>query len=98
MSKRVRVIARFAAESGKGDALRDLLQTLVEPTRKETGCLMYMLWRNTQDPNRFSFVEEWSDQAALDAHLQTAHIAHVVEHMPPLLAAPFELETYELVA
>lgn len=98
MAHQVRIIAHFTAQPGKAQELSDLLQTLIEPTRKEPGCLMYVLWRNSQEAHSFCFVEEWADRASFEAHLRTAHIAHVLQHGPQLLAAPFELETYELVA
>lgn len=98
MAEHIRIIAHVTAQQGKADALSELLQTLIEPTRKEPGCLMYVLWRHAEQAHRFCFVEEWADKAAFEAHLKTPHIAHVLEHGPQLLAAPFDLETYELVA
>jgi len=37
------VVAHVHAQAGKEDALREALLTLVEPTRREQGCVQYDL-------------------------------------------------------
>jgi len=54
----VRVVARNVACFGKEDELRTLLRGLIEPTRREPGCVTYELLQNTTDPTDFTFVEE----------------------------------------
>ena len=41
---------------------------LVEPTRKESGCLCYNLHQSKSDKSQFMFYEQWASQEALDAH------------------------------
>jgi len=56
----LRVIARIKARPNKGGELLSVLSSLVEPTRKEPGCLNYVLLpQNNEDPTDFTFVEEW---------------------------------------
>ena len=50
------------ARPGKEDELRALLRGLIEPTRREPGCVTYELLQNTADPTDFTFVEEWSSE------------------------------------
>ena len=54
----VRVVARVVVRRGKEDELRTLLRGLIEPTRREPGCVTYELLQNTTDPTDFTFVEE----------------------------------------
>lgn len=49
------------------------LQELVSDTHAEDGCVRYALHRDTTQPNRFIFVEQWASQAALDAHAERPH-------------------------
>ena len=93
----LRVVARMKARAGKGSELRDLLQGLVEPTRKEPGCITYELLENNDDPGEFTFVEEWTDGKALDAHFATEHIKHALERLPELLAGDLDLRKYTCV-
>ncbi len=93
----LRVVARMKARSGKVDELRSLLMGLLEPTRKEAGCMSYELLQNNSDPTDFTFVEEWESDAALDAHLASAHVTSALSKVPDLVAEGPEIGRYTLV-
>ena len=52
----LRVIARIKAKSDAVSEVRELLCGLMEPTRKESGCISYELLQNRDDPTDFTFV------------------------------------------
>jgi quinol monooxygenase YgiN len=93
----VRVIARLRAKPGKENELRALSVGLLAPTRQEAGCIRYELFVDEANPGDLTFVEEWRDGAALDAHLATAHVQHAMSRVPELLAAELELRRLKLV-
>ena len=66
--------AMVKARPGQEDAVKEALLSLVEPTRKEPGCLLYNLHRSKADPTQFMFYEQWAGQEALDAHGKTPHM------------------------
>jgi (4S)-4-hydroxy-5-phosphonooxypentane-2,3-dione isomerase len=43
--------------------------------RDEPGCLRFDVVQDTTDPNHFFFYEIYRDEAALQAHIQTPHLA-----------------------
>lgn len=47
----------------------------METTRKEEGCVSYVLLDNPYDPGGCMFVEEWTDLASLQKHAAAPHIA-----------------------
>ena len=69
------VIALIPAKPGSEDVVRDALVTLVAATRQEEGCVSYDLHESQAAPGTFVTVEVWRDQAALDGHMGTPHIA-----------------------
>jgi quinol monooxygenase YgiN len=93
----LRVIARLRAKPGKENELRTLAVGLLAPTRKEAGCIRYELLVNEADPAELTFVEEWRDGAALDAHLATAHVEFAVRRCPDLLVGELDLRRFKLV-
>lgn len=93
----VRVVARVVARPGKEDELRVLLRGLVEPTRREPGCVTYELLQNTANSTDFTFVEEWRSEADLDAHLQSAHLQHARVRLPDLAATDPDIRRYTVV-
>ena len=46
---------------------------LQEASRKEPGCLMYVVHQHLNDPRRFFVYEQYRDQAALESHWNSPH-------------------------
>jgi len=64
---------RLKAESR--DAAVGALPALLAATRAEPGCGAYLFLPDLDDPNLVHVFEEWADEAALEAHMGSAHIA-----------------------
>lgn len=94
----LRVVARFVAKPEKQEELRSLLLGLIEPTRKEKGCRAYELLQNKSAPVEFTFVEEWDDDAALEAHLGTEHLKRALAKLTGLTAEAPDVRRYGVVA
>jgi quinol monooxygenase YgiN len=92
------VVAHMWAQSGNEDALRQTLMTLVEPTRREEGCVQYDLHEQNGRPGHFVFFEIWKSQADLDKHMATPHFTAVVPLIPELCSQPPEILTYTRIA
>ncbi len=67
------------------EAIRAALPDVIRATRAEDGCDEYGCYEDTQQPGRYVFVERWRDQAALDRHLGTAHMAAWMQVAGPRL-------------
>ncbi len=91
------VIARIKAQADKVEELRSVLISLVEPTRKETGCFSYTLLQNNEDPTDFTLVEEWENKQALESHLASRHFKDAGGKLPGLVAAKADIRLYHLV-
>ena len=64
---------------------------------QEKGCTGYQVLQNNADPCDFTLVEEWTSEAALDAHLQTAHVQEAFAKGGPLLAQPPDARRYSVI-
>jgi quinol monooxygenase YgiN len=93
----LRVIAHARAQEGKRAELEEVFEGLVDPTRAEPGNIRYELLASLDDELRFTFVEEWQDREALDAHLQTPHITAANARLPELLDGEVDLRMYRLI-
>ena len=93
----VRVVARFTAKPDTIAAARDLLTSIILPTRIEQGCITYQLLQNEADPSDFTFIEEWTSDEDLDAHLQSDHINNVVKRADELFSSPPDIRRYRLL-
>lgn len=52
-----------------------IFREITEATRKEPGCLLYVIQQSNDNPRHFVFYEQYKDAAALDAHRATPHFA-----------------------
>lgn len=91
------VVARIVAKPGSIERVKAALASLMEPTRREHGCLVYDLMQSTSDPAEFTFYEEWTDEAALDAHSRSPHIAETFAGLDGHLVAPPDVRRYRFV-
>jgi quinol monooxygenase YgiN len=94
----VRVVARMIAMPEKDAELTALLLGLIDPTRKENGCVSYQLLRNVTNACELVLVEEWENTAALDAHLSTPHLQETFVKAKPLLAKFLDVRKYVAVS
>lgn len=93
----LRVVAHLRAKADKIEETRAALMLMVEPTRAEDGCIVYEMLQNDVDPTDFTFVEEWTGDAELGAHLQSDHVQAVIAQAEELFAAPPDIRRYTLV-
>jgi quinol monooxygenase YgiN len=88
MESKIDVIAHIHAAPGNEALVREALESFVAPTRAEEGCLRYDLFQDITDSTKFTFIEEWTSEAALTAHSKSAHIAAGRARMEGKLAGP----------
>jgi quinol monooxygenase YgiN len=63
---------------GTEEKCREYIRILHEHSRKEPGCVMYVGHQSTEDPRKFLFYEQYKDEAALQAHRDSAHFKQYV--------------------
>ena len=69
------VLAEATLGEGTLEEGREAFETMVTASRKDAGCLGYTYAVDLLDPAKFLAVEKWVDQAALDFHFSTPHMA-----------------------
>ena len=57
------------------DGLRRQMTTMMAASQDEDGCLDYNYAEDVAEPGLIHVFERWRDQAALDAHFATPHMA-----------------------
>ena len=74
----------------------EMMQTLlsmIEPARKEKGCLGYDVFCDLEDNHVFSLIEEWEIREDLDRHLQSERFS-VLLGTKSLLAEPMGINIH----
>ncbi len=68
------IIAKITAAEGQSEPAKAALLELVEPTRKEAGCIQYDFHQDLKNPHLFYAYEQWETAAHLEAHGKSEHI------------------------
>jgi quinol monooxygenase YgiN len=63
----------WVARSGHEDEVANVFRKLETDSRREPGCLMYIVHRQKDQPGRFFIYEQYRDDAALQAHRDSPH-------------------------
>lgn len=74
MDEKVYVSASFELVGESSDEAMAALKELVHETRKEPGCISYILTQDRANPARYMFLEVWADAASLQKHGNAPHI------------------------
>ncbi len=76
----VTIIARMKIREGKEEEALAKVTTMAEAVlANEPGALAYIAHRNQEDPSEIVFFEHYADDAAFEAHMQTAHMGEMRE-------------------
>ncbi len=81
------LMAQYFVKSGKGEEVAETLRQMLPLVKAgEPGCLEYRVHRAVESPDVFFLYEVYRDQAAVEAHRNTAHFQELIEaKVVPLL-------------
>ncbi len=96
-SKPLTVIARVKAKSGKEAEVHRELMSLIDPSRKDPGCINYDLHRSHNDAACFMFHENWESREHLDRHLAKPDLQAVLARVGQLVAEPPEISLWDKI-
>jgi len=91
------VMALLRAKPGKEEAVKQGLLALLEPTKKEVGCINYNLHQSADTPGLFMFYENWRSRKDLDEHVSTPHMQDFMRKGREVLSGPPELTLWEMI-
>ncbi len=67
------IVAKLTVKPDKTKDFIDAAREIIEKSNKESGCISYQLYQDPYDNSKFVFVEEYKNQAAVDAHFAAGY-------------------------
>jgi quinol monooxygenase YgiN len=92
------VVGRVQTDADKRDELIRIGTAVADASRGEEGCIAYRVHEAVDGPNEFVFVEEWRDEAALQAHFRTPHIAEFMAAITNTIVGPPDVKFHEVAS
>ena len=87
-------IAMHALPEKQKEVMQTLL-SMIESTGKERGCLSHHVFRDIEDENVFSLIDEWETCEDLDQHIRSAKFG-VLLGTKSLLCEPLQIEIHTI--
>ena len=75
----LKIIAAIVVKAAYQKEMEEILRTIVDETRKEAGNISYDRHQDCQNPLKYTILETWKSQAAIDLHNESAHFKAFVK-------------------
>ena len=86
------IVAKLKVKADKVKAFTEAAKEIIEKSNKEAGCKSYQLYQDPYDNTRFVFVEEYKNQAAVDAHFASDYFKAFGPKIGDLVAEPAKIK------
>jgi quinol monooxygenase YgiN len=88
---------KYTCKAGQAEAVLTALGRMAPLVRAhEAGCKAYQISRSVEQPDLLFLYEIYEDQAAFDAHVQTAHFKEIIQGEVIQMLETRVRETFEL--
>ena len=91
------LVVTWMARQGHEKEVVSVFAKLTEESRKEPGCIMYLVHQHKTDPRRFLVYEQYKDDVALEAHRASTHFLQYARKELPKLGERVEGNLYSPV-
>lgn len=93
----ITIIAKFNVLPGSVEEFKKCAVNVVRDTRKEKGNLAYKIYQNRQDNTKFTFIEEWLNDTAIEQHNNAKHFIKFLDDIKPLTEGEVQIEQFNKV-
>jgi len=89
------IVAKNIIKEGMSDEFKRLTKELIVESRKEEGCISYVLHEDINNPCILTFIESWTDQKAIDFHNTTKHFTTIVPKLSAIAKEASQVNLYK---
>ena len=94
------VLASFYPKENKSNEVKEIILSMIKPTREEKGNEVYNFYEEKNDDKKsgsFHLFEIYKDSAALDLHRNTSHYKNYRLKIAELLEKPIEVKIFNSI-
>jgi quinol monooxygenase YgiN len=86
------IVAKLTVKADKVKAFTEAAKEIIEKSNKEPGCKSYQLYQDPYNSTKFVFVEEYKNQAAVDAHFAADYFKAFGPKIKDLVQEPAKIK------
>ncbi|MBP3805755.1 MAG: antibiotic biosynthesis monooxygenase [Oribacterium sp.] len=72
-----KIVARLSVKKDKIEEFKETAKELIQKSSGEEGNVFYTLNQDTQDEQKFAFIECWKDEEAMKIHGASEHFTRI---------------------
>lgn len=91
------LIARLKVKADKIEQAKSAAMAIVEPSRKEAGCINYDIHQSIEDETIFFWHETWINKAAIDEHFATPFFQEFFKVVEEVAAEPPQINLTKMI-
>lgn len=88
----ITITAKFNVHSGSVDEFIRQAAAVTRETRRERGNMSYKIYQSRTDKTKFTFIEEWQNDTAIEEHNIAKHFTAFLEAVKPLCQGEPQIE------
>lgn len=88
----ITIIAKFDVLPQSIEEFKKCAVNAVRDTRKEKGNLAYKIYQDRTDVTKFTFIEEWLNDTAIEQHNNSKHFLKFADEIKPLIKGDIKIE------
>ncbi len=82
------VTGRVQIPAHNRERFLEIATEMCSSSRADDGCIGYRVYADLEQPERYIFIEEWSDDEALQSHFRQPHTGTFMAALGGLLGEP----------
>ncbi len=86
------IVAKVSVKPDKVKAFSEAAKEMIEKSNQEPGCRFYQLYQDPYDNSKFVFVEQYDNQAAVDAHFASDYFKGFGPKITDLVVEPSKIK------
>jgi quinol monooxygenase YgiN len=86
------IVAKLSVKPEKIKDFTEAAKGMIENSNKEPGCKSYQLYQDPYDNTKFVFVEQYTNQAAVDAHFAADYFKAFGPKIGDLVQGPAQIK------
>ena len=91
------IFVRLHTQKGEEEAVEEALLEVAGPSRGETGCISFHVFRSMRDRRLFYIHSRWVDEAAFEKHAELPHTVRFLKRVDALLDQARDVTRTEMI-
>ena len=90
--KKMMIIAKLTVKADKVKDFTEVAKEMIEKSNQEPGCKFYQLYQSPYDATKLTFVEEYADSNAVNAHFNSEYFKAFGPKIKDLVDGPSDVK------